>query len=145
MATILDVKNILVSFFLKNDILSVDRHTELFKLDQNPDVAKKMVFFAAKDFEAQGMLKALSDDTFVLIAPLQKHQQSVTIGSETASQIADLLNNYRLANNIPGLASSKLAICEDDLLNLLYICHDLLTDPLGDGEDGDEGGDDDDQ
>ncbi len=140
MATILDVKNILVSFFLKNDILSVDRHTELFKLDQNPDVAKKMVFFAAKDFEAQGMLKALNDDTFVLIMPLQKHQQTVVIGAETASQIADLLNNYRQVNNIPGLASSKLAISEDDILNLLYICHDLLTDPVGDGieEEGEE-------
>lgn len=137
--TLTDVKNSIFSFLLKNDVFIVDKHTELFKYEVEPEIVMLAVREGLKDFEAAGLVKKLSDNAYIVTQPLVMRTQGVEISAKLSEAIAEFINKYRVAHEIEGSIPDKLNITEEDLGNLLYISQDILINGEGsEEEDSDE-------
>lgn len=129
--TLAEVKNQILSHFIKvtvftvpDDLIHVEVPSELTEFKE------ELVKAALIDLEQAGMTRRVSTPTraaWVLTRSLTSFTQQVTLGPLCAELAAELINNYRTANGVVNHVCDKTALNENDIMNLIDICHELLT------------------
>jgi hypothetical protein len=130
--TIIEIQNQIHSLFLKTDTfifpddvkkINVDKH----QICAKSDLIKKILHL----FEEKKML--LSYDigdgktSYTLFAPLGSEGQEIAISQQTSELVAEIINQYRRANNIEAGLADKLNLGDRDIQSICLICSQLLN------------------
>ena len=133
--TLLDVKNLLITFFIENDSFSVQSNLD----DITPESGNEDSLFetlkegyvrtALKELEKDGIILPvdITTGTYILIKPIGQYSQKVEIGPYTAELIGQIVNSVVRVTNDTDEACDKLAICERDIRNVIQLCHTFMA------------------
>lgn len=136
--TIIEIKNQIISHFFDNT--SFDLATDAAKI-QLPDelgaARDEILASVLTELEVIGMIKKVAwsaKSIWLLTQPFDSFNQTVVLSAAASEILADTINSFRDANEISGDICDKTKISEDDILNLVNICHVLLDGPISDGD-----------
>lgn len=131
--TLLHVKNLLLSHFLNNDTFCLGADLALIDLkdDDNEELAphgESLVRLALEDFRVAGILKLVDEKTslYILTQPIASYPQQVTVSPMCAEMLADSINAFAKGADIKGVLCNKLALVEQDIMNLIQFFHIVL-------------------
>jgi len=126
--TLLDIRNQLIGHFCKEDTFKLDDFT-IIKIDDDTTNDQKdgMVRAALKQLVEAEMVTEASKDFWILTVPLGSAGQQVDVPIEIAQAIADCINTYAKANELPIDPVDALNIHAGHLASLVGIINDLVT------------------
>lgn len=129
--TIIELQNQIHSHFLLNDTFVFPDDVKKIKVDKHQIQAKEnIVLSVLKIFEeAKMVLSSKIDDKtihFTVYTPIGSDGQEVKISQVTAELVAEIVNQYRSANQISGGLVDKLNITDRDIQTLGIICTELM-------------------
>lgn len=129
--TLAEVKNQILSHFVKTPVFTLGGDSVNINVSASlTEFKTELIRAALADLEVSGMVRRIDkpDSTaWVLTRSLTSFMQQVTIGPLTAELVADLVNDYREANGIHGDVCDKTSINETDILNVVHICHEMMS------------------
>lgn len=129
--TLVEIRNQLITQFLKSDTLSLKYLTSKIKVSKNQEKIKEnLIKSVLDDMVEDGFCNRINgaEDDFVYVSsvPFGTHGQNVNISYSTAEIIATILEQYAASRKIDDLTVNKLELKESDLLNLCIVCAQLL-------------------
>jgi len=141
--TLMEIKNQLLTFFLKNDTFVLAEESDLKKIKTNShqETVKKDIISSVLDELAKDglVVKVINDQQrtvcYSLIAPFASFSQNIEISAQTAELITEILNQYFQSKNQTDYIVDKLNINEFDIQQLAILTAQLLNN-LDSDEDG---------
>lgn len=131
---LIEIKNQLVTFFIKNDTfnLSEEKHLNKIKVNSTQESIKKHIIISAcKDLVESGMIKEVFDNQtlvgFILVSPLNSYPQQIDISAVTGEMIANIINQYLDSQNIKEYRADALNINEGDINQIVMLTAELLN------------------
>ena len=122
--TILDVKNQLVTHFLKHDTFDLTKHAFEVTYDkETADFREELTREALSQLETQGFAKKLSregKDIWVLLQPIGSYVQQVSISPIIADMMASIVNFHNELDEIDYVVD-KTKVDEGVIARLLNI------------------------
>lgn len=128
--TIIEIKNQLIAHFYDSTVFDMEVDGGKIRLTDELERARREVLTTVlNDLVTKGMLVRVESPEkaiWVLTQSFDSFSQSLILSAASADVIADLINEFRDANEIPGDLCDKTRITEADIMNLVNICHVLL-------------------
>jgi hypothetical protein len=116
---------------LLNDTFVYPDDVKKIKVDKHQIQGKeKLILSVLQTFEQSKMVIASKIDEkithYTVYAPIGSEGQEIKISQVTAELIAELINQYRSANQISGGLVDKLNITDRDVQTVCVICTELM-------------------
>jgi hypothetical protein len=128
--TIVEIKNQLISHFYEQTVFDMETDGPKINLSEDLEGSRREVIATVlAELAARGMVvKVESPDksVWILTQSFDSFSQQVVIGAACAEAIAETINDFRDANEIPGDLADKTKISETDIMNLVNIIYVLL-------------------
>lgn len=127
--TLLDITNALITEFNKNEVLTKEELRDKIKLAPEFDIdAKELIATGLKVLEETGIVVKLQDkEVWILRQPLKAQGQTIELSMETCNEIGEIINNYLEASEVNDIRADKLNISENEIVMLINIINELLT------------------
>lgn len=134
--TLTEIKNQLITFFLKNDTFFSPKDLKSIKVSKNQEFIKNELVSSVLDqMEKDGMIKKITPNTVSTdynysatnILPFSMLGQTVEIGAQTAELISEIVNQYNESSGNKSEIVDKLNITEMDIQKLGIITAQLLN------------------
>lgn len=140
--TIVEIKNQLISHFYDKNVFDMDEDGPKIRLsDDLEGVRKEVINTVLAELASVNVVKRVDSSTksvWLLTQSFDSFNQSVVLSAAASEIIADTINDFRDANDIPGDTCDKTKIMEADIMNLINICHALLESGADDFDDEDD-------
>ncbi len=140
--TIVEIKNQLISHFYDKNVFDMDIDGPKVRLDDDLEsVRKEVIHTVLLELAAINVVKKVDSaekSIWLLTQSFDSFNQTVVLSAAASEIIADTINDFREANDIPGDTCDKTKIMEADIMNLINICHALLESGVDDFEDEDD-------
>lgn len=128
--TIIEIKNQLISHFYDHESFCLDTDGPKVRLsDDLEKVREQVIETVLYDLQASNLVRKVQSaekSVWLLTQSFDSFNQNVVISANAAELIADMINDFRDINEIPGDMCDKTKIIEADLMNLVNIIHVLL-------------------
>lgn len=128
--TIVDIKNQLISHLFDNDSFDLAQDGPKLTLsDDLEPVRAEVVASVLGELEDMKMVKKVSfgeRSVWLLTQPFDSFSQTLVLSAAASEILAETINSFRDANEIEADICDKTKITEEDLINLVNICHVLL-------------------
>ncbi len=128
--TIVEIKNQLISHFYENNVFNMETDGPKINLsDDLESVRKEVINTVLLELASVNVVKKVESaekSVWLLTQSFDSFNQSVVLSAAASEIIADTINDFRDANDIPGDTCDKTKITEADIMNLINICHALL-------------------
>lgn len=126
--TILEAQNLLYQYFETHDFFSKDSLKKILSISEDPQEEEAAIFAALDNFEKSELLKKVEHKNviyYILIKPFAAYNQTISISSNLAKDIALLVNKYcdKIGNSAEKVDAHS--ITEMDIKKLLIICLNL--------------------
>lgn len=134
--TLIEIKNQLITFFLKTDTFISPKDLKSIKVSKNQEFIKnELVSSVLDDMEKDGMIKKIIPNvasteysySATNILPFSMLGQTIEIGSQTAELVAEIVNQYNESTGNKSEVVDKLNITEMDIQKLGIITAQLLN------------------
>jgi hypothetical protein len=109
--------------------------------DDLESVRKEVINTVLLELASMSVIKKIESaekSIWILTQSFDSFNQSVVLSAGASEVIADTINDFREANDIPGDTCDKTKITEMDIMNLVNICHALLESGSDDFDDDGE-------
>lgn len=128
--TIIEIKNQLISHFYDHESFSMDDDGPKIRLSEDLEKVREAVIETVLyDLAASNLVRKVHSaekSVWLLTQSFDSFSQTVHLSAPAAEMIADIINDFRDINDIPGDMCDKTKIIEADLVNLVNIIHVLL-------------------
>lgn len=142
--TIIEIKNQLISHFYDKDVFDMEIDGPKIRLSDDLErVRKEVINTVLFDLEAINVIKKVESaekSVWMLTQSFDSFNQSVVLSASASESIAETINDFRDANDIPGDTCDKTKITEADIVNLVNIIYALIETGADELEDEEEGG-----
>lgn len=130
--TIFDITNNLLLYFTKSETFIYNKnYKEILIESKNSIEDEALIISALKDLHLNKIVELykidnekqnLNDSVWILRRPLETYHQNVSINTNTAVQIATMVNNFCELAGEPNATCNPQQITDMDLNHLLQIC-----------------------
>lgn len=128
--TIVEIKNQLISHFYDKNVFDMEVDGPKIRLsDDLETVRQEVINTVLTELQSVNVVKKVESaakSVWLLTQSFDSFNQSVVLSAGASEVIADTINDFRDANDIPGDTCDKTKITEADIMNLINICHALL-------------------
>lgn len=128
--TIIEIKNQLISHFYDQQSFCMQDDGPKISLSEDLEkVREQVIETALQDLAAANLVRKIQSadkSVWLLTQSFESFNQTVVLSAPAAEIIADMINDFREINDIPGDTCDKTRIVEADLMNLVNIIHVLL-------------------
>ena len=132
--TLIEVRNQIVTHYLKNDTFFIPEDLKKIKVGKNQDVHKEKIVVAvlqdlAKDDICREIVDAATKNAvaYIITVPFNQNGQQVDISPQTAELVAEIVNQYNQSLENDQDPTDKLNINEFDIQQLALITAQLLN------------------
>jgi len=129
--TILETKLKLYDWFEKNHSFEIERDAVKFlSIVEEPEACRAAVLIALKEFVNIGFAKVETwedKEYYILEKPLDSYEQTVTLNSQTARYVSEMINTFCEVLDDRRDVCDPLGVREKDIQNLCNIITMLKT------------------
>lgn len=130
--TIIEASIKLIDWFQKNDFFYLEKNfKDVVFITENREADKAALLCGLKKLEKMNIVSegcANGDAIFVLEKPLESMDQTVTVSSSTAKEVAMIINIACEKADVPSDFCDFADLREKDIKNLIVILHSLMED-----------------
>jgi len=131
--TVIDASCKLYEWFSSNDSFHENDFIKVLPISETPEADRACVLAGLDEFEKLNMIKKVTfknNNYWVLLKSLSSFDQSVSISSNTAIIMAQILNQYCEMTGVVSEKCDPKSLTEKDIKNVLFLLTEMTLDKV---------------